>query len=574
MVHTRVEAERPTLKGERARLLGVALIALLCYVPAFWWGAPHATDPLRTQSWGVDDETPLGPLAEVSNILAPQPDRNLGYPLLYPFVVAGAYAPYMAGLLVTGGLSDPTGEYPFGLADPVRSLRVLSGIAHLVTVGFGVLCVVGAYWIGLVGWDRRTGLWTAGTVLTLYPMFYYARTGNVDVPMLAFIVLATAAFATALRDGWTPRRAAWLGVWAGCALATKEAAAGAFLLIPIASLLGLRLRPAPREGFSWKVNGTGLLASVLALGIGSGLFIEPSRYVAHLRFIGGRSQIAASGGGNWVIRTYAMTLSDSVAYAQRQVELLIDVMTLPGLLLALAGVGWVLARERDRWPLLLPVLGYTAYMFLGQRVTQLRYLLPTAVLLAPFAARLAVVGLRAAGPLARALPGVAVVALGLGALRGVDVTWAMLGDTRYEAAAWLAERTEPGDTVEHFGPFQKLPPLEAGVASRQATLYLGILGPTDTTAATTRDILDGWRERTPRFVLVVPDHTTQATTGPHSISLPPTLYRALMEGGTEYALVRTFESRPLLPWVQRPPLDYPTVSPPIRVFARRSTAAS
>lgn len=560
----------PTLRSERSWLLRVALIAFLCYAPAFWWGAPRATDALRAQSWGVDDETPLGPLAEISNILHPQPDRNLGYPLLYPFLVVGAYTPYMGALYLTGGLSAPSGEYPFGLADPVRSLRVLSGIAHFVTVLLGVLCVTAAYWIGRMAWDRATGAWTAAVVVSLYPMFYYARTGNVDVPMLAFVALAVASYATGLRRGWSVRRAAWLGVWAGCALATKEAAAGAFLLLPVVTLLGLRWAPAARDGFSWRANASGLIASLLALGVGSGLFIEPGRYLAHLRFIGERSRIAASGTGDWVIRTYAMDLESSLAYLSRQAGLLVDVLTLPGLLLAAAGILWVLARERDRWPLLLPLLGYAGYMFVGARVTQLRYLLPTALLLAPFVARLAVLGWRASAPWARIASVTAGLAVALGLSRGVDLTWSMLHDSRVEAGAWLAERTEVGDVVEHFGPFQKLPPLKAGVVSRQATTYLGILNPTDTTTATTRDVLAGWEERRPRFILVVPDHTSQATSGPHNISLPPSLYAALLEGGTDYALVRTFETRSLLPWVRRPPLDYPTVSPPIRVFARKS----
>ena len=71
------------------------------------------------------------PLAEIGNIVQPSPDRNLGYPLMYSFVVATADAPYLGYLLVTGQLRGLSATYPFGLADPVRALQVLTWIAHL-----------------------------------------------------------------------------------------------------------------------------------------------------------------------------------------------------------------------------------------------------------------------------------------------------------------------------------------------------------------------------------------------------------------------------------------------------------
>jgi 4-amino-4-deoxy-L-arabinose transferase-like glycosyltransferase len=42
---------------------------------------------------------------------------------------------------------------------------------------------------------ERAAILAAVFVICCYPMFYYSRTGNVDVPMLCFIALAVAAFA-------------------------------------------------------------------------------------------------------------------------------------------------------------------------------------------------------------------------------------------------------------------------------------------------------------------------------------------------------------------------------------------
>ncbi len=549
-------------------LLG--LLALLVYAPASFWGAPHATAPDRVDAWGVDDETPLGPLAEIENIRNPKPDRNLGYPLFYSFTVAAAYTPYMGARYLAGDLRPPSGTYPFGLQDPVTSLRRLSNIAHLVTVLFAVLCVLSAFAIGALAWDHRTGVLNALLVLTLFPMFYYGRTGNVDVPSVALIGLGVAAFALCLRDGFTAPNAAWLGVFTGLALATKESTAGAFVLLPWVLLAGVRFDRLEAAPVASRVRATlsGLVATVLALGVGSGLFIEPSRYVAHLRFLTGRlDQVATD--ASYVIETFPYTLGGSIALATRQWSYLVDTMTLPGVVLAVSGAAVLLVSERRRWPLLLPVLGYANYMFWTARVAHLRYQLPTAFLLTPFAARLVVLGWRRRSTWVRGPVGVLfAAAIGLGALRGLDLTHAMLRDARYEAGAWLAARTEPGDLIEHFGHPQKLPPLKAGVRTELATPYLGIFRPTDRSEARTEQILQDWETRRPRFVLVSPDLTSVAAGGPFNISMPPSLYARMVQGETPYALVETFETPPLLPWIHRPALDYPSVSPPVRIFAR------
>ena len=59
---------------------------------------------------------------------------------------------------------------------------------------------------------------------------------------------------------------------------------------------------------------------------------------------------------------------------------------------------------------------------------------------------------------------------------------------------------------------------------------------------------------------------------PHNITCPPEIYQSLLDGSIGYRLVRHFQTPPLIPWVRRPPLDYPSVNPPIRIFAREPQA--
>ena len=214
----------------------VGLIALGVYLPGFWWGVPSFADRQRSHSWSVDAAVPLGPLAEMHNIVEPKPNRNLGYPLMHSFIVSAAYTPYLAYAWVSGQFTHVSAVYPFGLTDPERSLTILTLIAHLVSVVMGVVIVLASYDAARVLWDRSTALLASFFAMLSFPMFYYTRTGNVDVPVLCFTALALAAFARMLASGVSLQRATWLGIFVGGALATKEPSLASFIAIPFVML--------------------------------------------------------------------------------------------------------------------------------------------------------------------------------------------------------------------------------------------------------------------------------------------------------------------------------------------------
>ncbi len=317
----------------------VALFALVLYLPGFWWGAPNATSAELAHSWGTDDETPLGPLAEMHNIIEPKADRNLGYPLMYSFIVSAAYIPYLGVLWLTGDLSGVSGHYPFGLSDPVTALKVMSGIAHFVTVLMAVGVVVSVFEAARVLWGKHAGITAALLTATTYPMFYYSRTGNVDVPMLFFIAASMAVFAHCLANGFTVRRSVWLGVLAGFALATKESALGIFILMPVVFFWWQHKQHNSVLSWSyWKAPAAAIVAAFTALGAGSGLFVDPSRYIDHILFITGRLEQVAADTVQVVITAFPYTLTGNLEYLSHILRHLVDMMTLPGLLLGVAGL--------------------------------------------------------------------------------------------------------------------------------------------------------------------------------------------------------------------------------------------
>ena len=549
----------------------LAVIAFGLYFPGFWWGAPHATAADRVQSWGVDDGTPLQPLADVHNIIRPKPDRNFGYPLMHSFVLTAAYSPYLGWLYVTGQFSPAhAASYPFGLADPVGALRTLTLIGRLVSVLMGVGIVVAAWDAARALWDDRTAVLAALMVMSLFPMFYYSRVGNPDVPVLFYSAIALAIFARSIRDGFTVRRGLCLGAFAGFAVATKEPIAALFVALPPA-LVYLLWRDNRASGWlAWRVWKPALAAAAAAFaafGAGSGLFVDPTFYMRHLEFSRERVETLVSASIAHV-RSYPRTMEGHLELAGVLWNYLADAMTLAGALVAMVGVVWVLRREPRGALFALPAFTYLLVLFWAARAGQLRYLFPAAFILAFFAARALVLAwqsrqqaLRWAGVAA----GVSVIGLGL--LRGVDLTHAMIYDSRFAAAQWLAARTSPGQRVEFFGESAELPPLSAEVQTTRSISYRGAVYQPGRGPAAVEQILAGWRTRQPDMIILVPDHSSPPGV-PHNITCPPEIYRGLLDGAYGYQLAAQFETPRLLPWVRRPPLDYPGVNPPIRIFMR------
>lgn len=553
-------------------LLGVLAFGL--YLPGFWWGAPHATAADRVQAWGVDDGAPLAPMADVHNILQPKADRNLGYPLMQSFMITAAYAPYLGWLRVSGQFAAPAPAYPFGLADPAAALRNLTLIAHFLSVLAAVGAVLAAYDAARVLWGQRTAGLAGVFALSIYPMFYYARTSNPEAPLLLFSAAALAAFARCLMLGITTRRMMWMGIFIGAALATKEPTLATFIALPFV-LLVLHVRRSKAAGVRgkafWQPLLAGALAAFIVFGFGSGLFVDPKFYFAHVEFARERVQILANAEIPWV-KSYPRTLQGHVELFGALASYLVDAMTWPGVVLALAGALLAWRREPLTALVVLPAATYFAVLFWAARAGQLRYLIPVALVLSLFAARAAVwawesraLWLRAAGAT------VAIMAIAIGLLRGADLTYVMINDSRYPAAAWLSQAAPAGATVEYFGESAELPPLAPTVITTRATEYRGAIVRPRLDAERIAEIRAGWQQRQPDFIILLPDHSSPPG-APHNVTCPPEIYQQLLDGSLGYRLVRHFKTPPLLPWVRRPALDYPSVNPPIRVFARQPDA--
>ena len=554
----------------------ILLVAVIAYLPGFWWGAPHATAEDRRNAWGVDDTPPIGSLAQLHDMLEPglSPDENFGYPMMHTYIVLASYAPYMAMLAATGKISSPRSDYPYGLSDPVTTLRHLSWIAHLVSVLMGAGIVLAAYVAGAALWGERHGRWAAVFALMSYPMFYYSRTSNVDVPQLFFAAWCLAVFAHALAKGITTRHLAIVGVMAGFAMATKEPIAALFLAMPLALLVPSGTWPGFRSPATVaKAAGVAGFSAFAAYALGSGMVLDFARWKAHIVFGATRTADVAVGAVSF-LDPYPNTLAGNWGLLVEIVGRLRDTLTLPGLVLGIIGIALVLVPPRRSVWVLAGALTYLLTLFVAVRTTQLRYVMPAAFVIAIFAGHATAWALESSQRAVRIAGAVAAAAfVAIAGLWAADLTYAMMTDSRYAAGRWIAAVGRPGDRFEYFGAFQKNPPLPDWITSGLAVEYRGGVTEAPRDEATVERIKAGWRERRPRFIVLTPDHTSKPGE-PFAHSTPPQIFDALENGSIGYVRAHLFQTPPLIRFLPRPRLDYGAVNPPVRIYVAAGDSAA
>jgi hypothetical protein len=540
----------------------LAVTAIALYAPLIGWGVPHATAPGRVKTFATDEILPLEALAEMrSTFVSPAPDRNVGYPWWHYFVVAAAQSPYLAILKARGDLSNPTAEYPFGLREPVRSLVVLTILGRLVSVLMGAGTVLAAYFFSRTLWGHATGVASAVLTLLCYPMVYYSRTGNLDVPAFFWSAIGLVVFARVLVSGLTHQRAALLGLFAALAVATKDQTFALFVPLGLVVLFPSFNRP-PGTPYRAAPIVTIVFVGLGAYVVATGMLVDPQRHIEHVYsifFNAERVSIASkyfppapmtSAGTVQLIREFSLGLGEMFSWP----------------VLIVATVGFAIAVREARWHLLW-LLPFVATFVLVVRIVGLvilRYLLPLTLIVDAFAA-FAIVRLRRWSPVASTA--LFTMLVGWRLAIAADLSYAQWHETRYTAAGWLREHVQPGERLEFFGGISTQPALDQRIESRR------VMG----AARYAEDATDGasvltYLEREgPPYLVVIPDWTSRDLE--YSVDCPPEVYAALLDRSAGYDLVAHFPSVHLLPWPwRRPQLDNPSVAPPVRIFKRSALA--
>lgn len=542
-------------------LIGLALVT---YLPGFTWGIPAATGPERIHAWGNDDAAPLAALAEMHDtFVVAAPNRNVAYPWFHYFLMGASCGPYLLYQWLAGGFTHPSAAYPFGFADPNTALRHLSWIVRSWSILLGIAVVLGAYYTARHLWDRTAGIFAAVFTLLMFPMAYYAKLTNPDMPVLGWTSLGLALFALCLRHGATVKRGTWFAAFIALAAASKDQSLGSFaFLVPVLLWHHLRFGRADRLG-RWKSIWAAPVATTASFLIvyvfTSGIPVDPFRYQQHV------AKILYAGTTRDLYLRYPATFSGLVAQASDLAGYLVDVMSWPLLLTVAAGM--MLALRRDRLPLalLLSSAGFFL-MLLPVGMSRVHYLLPVALPLNAFAGYAISEAMRAGRVPRVAVIGVATGITAVLLLQTIDLTHDMIRDSRYAAGEWLDRHTKSGDRVMHFGFASKMPTLRTDVGQIRTSPQEAV------------PLILGQR---PEFIVVIPQdingkrQRVEWRKGLNSVIAPltPDVFEQLVDESLGYRLVARFQTPRLMPWLDRPFLSYSSVNPPVQIFARMDRTA-
>ncbi|OGO32826.1 MAG: hypothetical protein A2Z16_03895 [Chloroflexi bacterium RBG_16_54_18] len=526
------------------------ILALLLFLPGIHWGVPEANAANRVHPWEHDEIAPLGFGEFYFSLFSDEPRFDPRYPLGAYYVQLLFVTPYLLILAITGQIQNFTSSYPYGLVDPVSTLRNLTLIGRLPSLLASAAVIATAYRTAGDIWDETAGRLAGIFVLLIYPMAYYSRTSNVDMLALLWCTLGLWVFARILRFGLTYRRATLLGVLAALATATKDPSWAVFFsLVPyfVWTLIWDFQENKHINRSQLKMLLAGLTSALLVYAVFSGAILNLQRFQSHLYFIVHGSPEGV-GIMNWHYSN-AATFSGYLTIIREMILAFVYSLGVINLLLGLIGV--FISRKENPASLWMaaPVIGIILLIILPVRFVMLRFVLIPAYILAIFAARGAAQWLKTPSAWFRRL-GIAVISLGIAwsVLALVDFNYQLWNDSRYGVQQWITPYLKPGDRVgcADYLNCVRLPYLPEFVTSaslpRQKYLVVELPPAADF-----------------EWLIFLPHEQEQGEE-----FLSDDVWQGLIEGRSNYQLVYHHATNSFLNY--RP---LPQVSPPVWVFLRK-----
>ncbi|HQZ82499.1 MAG TPA: hypothetical protein PLR83_04710 [Pyrinomonadaceae bacterium] len=508
----------------------VGLLSIIIFVPGIGWGLPHATHPLAVHGWDLGAVAGLPTLVELHHLfVAPQPDWYLAYPPFHYLVLGSFYAPYIAFLYVTGGLSGTSSQYPFGFHDPVAALQHLALIGRGVSVLMASGVVVSCYVTARTIWDRKAARFAAAAVALPTPIFYNARVGTLDIPLLFWESLCILMIARCLVFGFTAKRGIWLGVFCAFAVATKDQAFGplAFGVLALLTIYFLRHKADISVSKTWKFPVALGLSGLIVFAFASGLLFSPHRFFGHFVYIRNYEQNFFG-----ILGRFGQPAT-AAGYAVLTWEVLTELFFSIGpIFLAVGFAGLILTFRANPFTRVLcaMLIGHLILVVWAVRFTQFRYVMLATYIFSFFIARALALTFRKKSPRWLVPAAVTFSILGFGwlGLRCVNLIYQMHYDSRYQAGKWIDQQSKPGDQLAFFTSQNVVPPFDGEV--RVIKLFADP-APMEKLVASR-----------PRFILAQPDFASKIGSD-RSYFFPNAIYDEL--GNMGYTASAKFETPPL-----------------------------
>lgn len=431
----------------------LALVALGLYVPGLGWGLPGV------HSWSQDTVAGLRTAAA----LVEAPEHFHGrYPPLHYWINHTLYKPFYAHWDHAGELGD---DHRSGLRIPAPPLDRKVGALILTSRCLGVVM---AFLAGLGVWasarvftdDETVSLLSAIVLMIGAEFTYFAHLGNVDIPSMCWFAWSVYFYARARRSRrWWD--CALLGVFAACAVGTKDGVAGAYPGMAVV-LLAEAISRWTREDNAGK-RFSPVVADLLKWLCGLAAFVS---LYATINWVMGDFDSYKTRMTYWLdssrdtIHAHQYRYPDQLSLALATIRYAAGAVGWPMVVVMAGAVVHTLNKHRRLalW-VLLPVMSYYVLVIVQLQFVYARFLFPPLALLGVLVGKSVVDLVRNVR-----LPNIVrlgvpccVGALSLGYVVAVDLE--MVTDSRYQAEAWFKGNVAQTASVGAFSSPQYLPRL-------------------------------------------------------------------------------------------------------------------
>ncbi|MDB4998620.1 MAG: hypothetical protein JWM74_6052 [Myxococcaceae bacterium] len=495
-------------------LAWILIAAFVLHIVGIGWGMP------ASDAWEDDGIAPRDFLVALYETY--MPGHYFTYPPVHLLGLSLLTAPVWGVALARAPSFAPSDVIHTMIQVPTMTILTLVArfVSELMAIGI-------IYFLAKLAeevWGKRASLLVALVIAVNAPLTYYAHTSNLDVPYLFWACFALLETVRAMVR-CEPRRFRRVMLLGALAVGTKDQAYAIFLLgfpAAMAAWLLLDREARARRGDLLRQLAIGIAIAGALFLLVSGAITNPSGFKARIHFLlGPASQNHAYYASSWAGRIQIL----------KMLALGFDrFYPWPFAAAIVAGLGAHVSTTRGPRGSaaklaagLVPLFGALSFIVcfnMTARRTEHRFAMPEILLLAVYAGvafdwLLERWQTKALRRVALALIG-APLAWALFVCVGVDVM--LVFDPRYDAEAWLAANTRPGDLIEIYGANAYLPRLPSQARVERV----------DITPLSTRNPLPNVTEvqtafadieaRKPRFVIVSPAWSwryfmTEAPTG-------------------------------------------------------------
>ncbi len=275
-------------------------------------------------------------------------------------LLAPGYALSLGGWWWSGTFANPSGEFPYGLQQPLEQLSflIVQGRVIFLLLFVGLFAFLLTSLRAVTSNRLAVALAFSFCVATNYCAVGFAAFTRPDGPMLALVGASLGVYMRILHDGLTLRRGVWLSALAVCAISTKEIA-GPVYVLPYLGLLFLaaqeaRANPSRRAAVARSV-GWMLATGVVAYLVLNVVYAPANWWLRISHWLAGSGADSAVWGG---LGSGAMT---EAGFAELLAQTFVNNLGPGGTLVTLAAlVALALSRPKQAFFSLLPVLSVVA----------------------------------------------------------------------------------------------------------------------------------------------------------------------------------------------------------------------